>query len=80
MGYIDCPLLTLYAVGATGTKLCLYSKPRDRPLIPRRILLDPDLILDAASTERWDYDILEEDEVQKFQAVVEEAKQGCATL
>ena len=80
LGYVDCPLPTLYAVSAMGTKICFYSKPRDGLLTPRRIPPDPDLILDVAPIERWAYDILEEDGIQKFQAVVEEVKQGCATL
>jgi len=36
--------------------------------------------VDVAPRERWNYDILKEDGVQRFQAVVEEIKQGCAAL
>ena len=80
LDYIDCPLPTLYAVSAMGTRLCFYSKPRNGRLTPHRIPLDPDLMLDIAPRERWDCDILEEGGVQRLQAVVEEIKQGCSAL
>jgi len=80
LGHTDCPLPTFYAVSAMGTKLCFYSKPRDGRLTPHRIPPDPDLMLEVVPNERWDYDILEEDGVQRFRAIVEEIKRGCATL
>lgn len=80
LGYTDCPLPTLYAVSAMGTKLCFYSKLRDGTVTPTYIPSDPRLLLDVAPKDRWDYDILEEDGAQRFQAVIEEIKQGCASL
>ena len=77
---IDCPLPILYAISAMGAKLCFYSQPRNGQLTPRRILSDSEVTVDVAPRERWNYDILKEDGVQRFQAVVEEIKQGCAAL
>ena len=37
-------------------------------------------MVDIAPRERWNYDVLEEEGVQKLQAIVEEIKGGCATL
>jgi len=54
-----------------GTKLCFYSKPRYGRLTPHRIPPDPDLTSDVVPKERWDCDILKEDGVQRFQAIVE---------
>ncbi|KAI6118732.1 hypothetical protein EDD16DRAFT_1831821 [Pisolithus croceorrhizus] len=77
---IDCPLPTLHAVSAMGTKLCFYSQPQDGLLTPRFILPDLELLVDVAPKARWDCDILEDDGAQRLQAVVEEIKQGCANL
>ncbi|KAI8995688.1 hypothetical protein BD414DRAFT_249661 [Trametes punicea] len=76
----NCPLPTLHAVSAMGTKLCFYKQPRNGRVSPRRIPSDPEMMVDVAPRERWDCDILEEDGVQRFQAVVEEIKQGCSAL
>ena len=76
LDYIDRPLPTLHAVSAMGTRLRFYSKPWNGPVTPHCIPPDPDLLLEV---EHWDYDILEEDGVQKFQAIVDEITKGCAT-
>ena len=76
----DSPLPTLYAISAMGTKICIYAKPRDGRLAPRRIPSDSEELLDVAPKERWNYDILEADGIEKFKAIVEEIKQGCAAL
>lgn len=79
MGCVDCPLPNLHTVSAMGTKLCFYNKSRDGRLA-HRIPSDPEFVVDIAPRERWNYDVLEEEGVQKLQAIVEEIKGGCATL
>jgi len=80
LDYIDCPLPTLHAISAMGTKLCFYNKSRNGPVTPHCIPPNLDPLLDVAPVERWDCDILEEDGAQKFQAVIEEIIKGCETL
>lgn len=78
-----CPLDTLYAVSALGTKLCFYSldvKNRAAKINPPRIDRDPDTVYDCAPTERWDRDVLEASGEDKLLAVINEIKAGCAEL
>ncbi|KAI6047003.1 hypothetical protein EDC04DRAFT_2626076 [Pisolithus marmoratus] len=76
---VGCPIPTLYAASAMGTKLCFYSKDRNGLVTPPFICSDHNARVDVAPKERWDCDILEDDGAQKLQAVVEKIKQGCAS-
>ncbi|KAI9442676.1 hypothetical protein H4582DRAFT_1303276 [Lactarius indigo] len=56
-----CPLDTLHAVSALGTKLCFYRldvKNRAARIDPPRIDRDPDMVNDYAPAERWNRDAL----------------------
>ncbi|KAH9037109.1 hypothetical protein EDB85DRAFT_657059 [Lactarius pseudohatsudake] len=78
-----CPLDTLHAVSALGTKLCFYSlnvKNRAARIDPRRVDRDPDMANDYAPAERWNRDILEASGEDKLLAVIDEIKAGCAQL
>lgn len=75
----DCPIPTLYAASAMGTKLCFFRKDRDGLVTPPFICSDTAAEVDVAPKERWDCDILEDDGAQRLQAVVEEIKQTCAS-
>ena len=63
-----------------GTKLCFYTGKTCDGQLAHRIPSDPEFAVDIAPRERWNYDILEEEGVQKLRAIVEEIKGGCAKL
>jgi hypothetical protein len=74
-----CPLRTLHAVSALGTKLSFYSldlKNRAAGIDPPRIDRDPVLVNDYAPAERWNCDILEASGEEKLLAVINEIKAG----
>ena len=60
-----------------GTKLAFYSKHGNGPVTPPGIVPDPQMVTDTAPIERWDSDILTEEGLQRFMAVVNEIKEGC---
>lgn len=62
-----------------GTRLRFYRVPKDGPLPPLPINPRPGFETDIAPKECWDCDILEEEGMRRFQAVVDEIKQGCAS-
>ena len=78
--YTDCPLQTLHGVSAMGTKLAFYSKHGNGPATPPRIVPDLQMVADIAPIERWDSDILTEEGLQRFMAVVNEIKEGCEAV
>ncbi|EPQ56007.1 hypothetical protein GLOTRDRAFT_41322, partial [Gloeophyllum trabeum ATCC 11539] len=72
-----CPIPTLHAISAMGTKLCFYRHQNgviEPPFIPGH----PEVLLDTAPRERWDCDVLEEAGIERLRAVVEDIKQSCA--
>ncbi|KAH8997721.1 hypothetical protein EDB86DRAFT_2803532, partial [Lactarius hatsudake] len=78
-----CPLDTLHAVSAFGTRLCFYSldmENRGARIDPRRIDGDPDMVNDYAPAVRWNRDVLEASGEDKLLAVIDEIKAGCAQL
>ncbi|KAH9164908.1 hypothetical protein EDB89DRAFT_2116187 [Lactarius sanguifluus] len=78
-----CPLDTLHAVSAFGTRLCFYSldvENRGARIDPRRIDGDPDMVNDYAPAVRWSRDVLEASGEDKLLAVIDEIKAGCAQL
>jgi hypothetical protein len=79
----NCPLHTLHAISALGTKLCFYSldvRNRGARINPPRIQRDPDTVNDYAPAERWSYDVLEPNGEASLLAVINEIKIGCAEL
>jgi hypothetical protein len=78
-----CPIPTLHAVSALGTKLCFYQvdTTTDEPeILPRAITRRPTVVNDTAPQKRWDCDILEPRGEAKFRQVVDEIKAECAKL
>ena len=78
-----CPLATLHAVSALGTKLSFYSLDTtddNADIIPRAIARHPTRVNDYAPAERWSYDILEEGGEAQLRSIIEEVQQGCAHL
>ena len=64
-----------------GNRLCFYTKPRDGPIQPPQIPVNPEKgSTRTGPQERWSYDILEDEAQQKFQDVATEIKQACAAL
>jgi len=78
--YADCPLPVLHAVSAMGTRLCFFHKRGAEAIQPPFIEEHPVLQTDSAPSERWHWDIIEDEGMRKFQDVVEEIKRGCAAL
>ncbi|KAL6308958.1 hypothetical protein BKA93DRAFT_724946 [Sparassis latifolia] len=78
-----CPIPTLHAVSAMGTRLCFYRQdtgPGAGPILPIGIARHPERVNDVARAERWDCDILDPEGEARFRAVVEEIKVGCVDL
>ncbi|KAM6489200.1 hypothetical protein JOM56_015370 [Amanita muscaria] len=74
-----CPLDTLHAVSALGTRLCFYSldvKNRAARIDPPRIDRDPDMVNDYSPAERWNRDVLEASGEDKLLS----SSSGCAQL
>ncbi|KAL4253898.1 hypothetical protein ABKN59_004211 [Abortiporus biennis] len=75
-----CPLPVLHVISAMGTKLCFYSKHQDAHCIQPSYISTCPYETDTAPVERWNYDIREEEGLQKFITIIREIKQGCADL
>ncbi|KAK0211988.1 hypothetical protein IW262DRAFT_1412865 [Armillaria fumosa] len=73
----SCPLDTLHAVSAFGTRLSFYQYDRETRIIPSRITPDPEREADIAPLSRWDCDILEDEGSQRFQDIVAAIKTKC---
>ncbi len=76
----NCPLDTLHGVSAFGTRLSFYSYDKQTCILPRRVSLDGERETDFAPSSRWDCDILEDEEGQRFQDIVAEIKAKCYKL
>ena len=78
-----CPLDTLHAVSAFGTKLAFYSLERGdnhAQITPHAIPRDPTWESDTVPVDRWNYDILEAEGEAQFRAVVDKIKEEGARL
>ncbi|KIJ47964.1 hypothetical protein M422DRAFT_28505, partial [Sphaerobolus stellatus SS14] len=78
-----CPLETLYAVCALGTKLCFYSlntTDNKVQIVPAAIPRDPARINDTAPKNRWDCDILEPVGEGRLREIVQTIIDECAAL
>ncbi|KIJ47968.1 hypothetical protein M422DRAFT_163074, partial [Sphaerobolus stellatus SS14] len=78
-----CPLKTLYAVSAIGTKLCfynLYTTDNDMHIVPAAIPRHPTRINDTAPKDRWDCDILEPAGEGRLREIVQTIIDVCAAL
>ncbi|KZS99828.1 uncharacterized protein LAESUDRAFT_816829 [Laetiporus sulphureus 93-53] len=79
----DCPLNTLHAISAMGTKLCFYTLNTQDPaatINPPAVQRHATRVNETIPANRWADDILEDAGEQRFRAIVEEIKVGCAAL
>lgn len=78
-----CPLETLHAISALGTKLCFYSlntRNRSAQIVPAAIPRHPTEMNDTAPADRWNYDILEPAGEERLRLIVKQIMDGCAAL
>jgi hypothetical protein len=79
----SCPLPTLHAVSALGTRLCFYSvnlQETDLVIMPQAIPRDPIKVTDTAPAGRWALDVLEPAGEVRFREVIKETTDGCIAL
>ncbi|KAF9648959.1 hypothetical protein BDM02DRAFT_3143411 [Thelephora ganbajun] len=78
-----CPLETLHAVSAMGTKLCFYSLDTthdDVDIVPAAIPRHPTRVNDTAPEGRWALDILDPAGEGRLREITQEITDGCAAL
>lgn len=77
---VFCPLPTLHAVSAFGTRMCFYSATVGCPTAPGRLPSDPELLCDTAPRSRWDCDVLEDEGAILLKEVVNKIRNQCENL
>ncbi|KAF8809266.1 hypothetical protein BYT27DRAFT_7094566, partial [Phlegmacium glaucopus] len=79
-----CPLPTLHAVSALGTRLCFYSVDTTdlatAEILPLPIACHPTRVNDYTPAGRWEYDIMKVRGEAKLRAVIHEVLQECVAL
>jgi len=78
-----CPIPTLHAVSAMGTRLCFYSLDTanvEASIVPLRIPRHPSIVNDTAPVQRWGCDVLDAEGETRLRAVVNEIKEACANV
>ncbi|KAK0493629.1 hypothetical protein EDD18DRAFT_1078171, partial [Armillaria luteobubalina] len=73
------PLTTLHDVSTFGTSLLLQLRSKSR-ILSRHVSPDRGLETDIAPLSRWDCDILQEEECQRFRDILAEMKTKCKRL
>ncbi|KAI6104768.1 hypothetical protein EDD16DRAFT_1887848 [Pisolithus croceorrhizus] len=79
----QCPIPTLHAVSAMGTRLCFYqldTTNASAEIVPRSILQDPIRVTDTAPAEWWDCDILDANGEERLRVVVDLIKEACKNI
>ncbi|PWW74186.1 hypothetical protein C7212DRAFT_299163 [Tuber magnatum] len=72
---------TLYGISALGTRLCVYTIPRESGDIePRAIVENPDRVTDTAPEGHWNIDILDPEGEKRVRDVVACVKAMCPEL
>jgi hypothetical protein len=75
------PLRKLYGISAPGTCFSVYEYHSDtRRLTPSRMGPDPDIVIDTAPQERWNYDLMTPEGEARFKQPVGETKEMAAAL
>lgn len=74
-----CPLATLNAVSAFGTRLCFYSINTGGGIAPIRPTVDVDENHDPTPIDWWDYDLLDFDGASRLEGVVKKIRNVCAS-
>jgi hypothetical protein len=79
-----CPIPTLHAVSAMGTRLCFYHLDTTdvaADIIPlNNIPRHPTRVNDTAPAERWDCDVLGAGGEAKLRGVVNAIKEACENI
>ncbi|KAK0466272.1 uncharacterized protein EV420DRAFT_1510834 [Desarmillaria tabescens] len=78
-----CPISTLHAVSAIGTRLCFYqldTADEEAEIKPLAIPRHPTRVNDTAPEKRWNCDVLDAEGEKRFRSIVEEIKEECAKL
>lgn len=75
-----CPLPTLHAVSAFGTKLCFYNAKAGWSIAPPKIPPHAELMSDTAPQSRWDCDLTEDEGAIRLKEVVNEIRNQCENL
>jgi len=77
----NCPLPTLHAVSALGTRLCFYRLDTmdlaNPDILPLPIAHHPTGVNDYAPAAGWEYDVMGK---AKLRTVIQEVIEGCTTL
>ncbi|KAI0256297.1 hypothetical protein BJV78DRAFT_1117960 [Lactifluus subvellereus] len=79
----ECPIPTLHAVSAMGTRLCFYHLDTidvAADIIPLGIPRHPTRVNDTAPMERWDCDVLDAEGEARLRAVVDSIKTACENI
>ncbi|KAH9168667.1 hypothetical protein EDB89DRAFT_2231711 [Lactarius sanguifluus] len=69
-------------IGAFGTRMAFYEYvvANNRITLRAIIMPDPDTLNDTAPIERWNYDLLEDDGINRIRQVVQDVKAMCRAL
>lgn len=79
----ECPIPTLHAVSAMGTRLCFYQLDTTdvaAEIVPHWIPQNSTRVIDTAPAERWDCDILDANGEQRLRTVADEIKEACMNI
>ncbi len=84
MGFLGrCPIPTLHAVSAMGTRLCFYHLDTTdvaADIIPLNIPRHPTRVNDTAPMGRWDCDVLDAEGEGRLRSVVDSIKAACENI
>jgi hypothetical protein len=75
-----CPLSTLHAVSAFGTRLAFYTVTPESAILPARAALSEFPTNDTTPADWWDCDLLEDHGAIRLKEVVEKIKNQCENL
>lgn len=77
-----CPLPTLYALSAFGTRLAFYTVTSESAILPARATAsdNADKYNEGASADWWDCDLMEDDGAIRLKEVVNKIRNQCENL
>ncbi|KAF8953684.1 hypothetical protein BDZ97DRAFT_1871284 [Flammula alnicola] len=75
-----CPLPTLYAISAFGTRLSFYTVTPGCAILPARVTASDQSTHDGTPADWWDCDILEDDGAIRLKEVVNKIRNQCENL
>ncbi|CAA7266706.1 unnamed protein product [Cyclocybe aegerita] len=74
-----CPLPTLHAVSAFGTRLCFYTTTAGQAILPARAAVEEDSA-HRTPVDWWDCDLLDDDGAIRLKEVVNKIRNQCENL